>query len=128
MGVEVCVKVPESASIHRWTQGSCTSAAFLWLSPFCLLKISRGAVAEVLVDYLYEHFPWVKTSCTTVEPVCCAAHACAVGPPLSKKPHPLGARSVQLLDAVPKTVGFMSNSHPRGHHSHAGDLTPRKYP
>lgn len=124
MGVGVCVRVPESTSfIYRWTQGSHTSTAFLWLSPFCLLKISRGAAAEISVDYLHEHFPRVKTSCATVEPALCAAHACAVGPLLSRRPQPVGARSVQLLDVLPKTVGFVSKSHPCGHHSHGGNLT-----
>lgn len=103
MDMGVCVRVLESANIHRWTQGSHTSAAFLWLSPFWLLKISRDAVAEVSADCHCEHFPWVKTACTTIGPACCAAHACAAGPPLSRNLSHWGHVQSNCLMRFPKT-------------------------
>lgn len=65
----------------------------------------------------------VRTSCTTAEPARCAA-----GSLLSRNPQPLRACSVQLFHALPKNVGFISNSHPCGQHSHAGNLTWCWYP
>lgn len=65
----------------------------------------------------------VKTSCTTAEPA-----RCAVGSLLSRNPQPLRACSVQLFHALPKNMGFISSSHPRGQHRHAGNLTWCWYP
>lgn len=48
--------MPESAGNYRWTQGCHICTAFLWLNPFCLVKISRGAAAGISMDSLHEHF------------------------------------------------------------------------
>lgn len=54
------------------------------------------------MDSLHEHFPQVRTSCTAVEPACHAAHRSSA---------PQKAHSVQLLDTLPKIVGFISLAH-----------------
>lgn len=72
-----CGGMPESTRIYRWTRGCYICTAFLWLSPFCLVKIFRGAAAEISMGSLHEHFPRVRTSCTTVEPAHWAARRCS---------------------------------------------------
>lgn len=118
IGCEGFARMPESAGICRWTQGCHICTACLWLNPFSLVKISRGAAAE---RTLHEHFPQARTSCTAVEPACCAAHWCS----RSSAPQKASATRGTFSPAAwyPSQNCGTHKSCPHGHHSHTGSLT-----